>query len=99
MEIGYLVNDITDTSVVYIALCTHCNAYKIGTTNNLSSRTKSLRSTNPYILILYVTSGYYLMEAHFHRLFADKKINGEWFNLNNSDMQILIEGFEFKKIA
>ena len=96
---GSLVSDITATSVIYVALCTHCNLFKIGTTNNLRSRTKTLRTANPYLEMLYVGCGSYLMEAHFHRLFEDKKVRGEWFNLDSEDIRLLLEGFEFQKIG
>jgi hypothetical protein len=94
-----LFSDITATSVIYVALCTHCNLCKIGTTNNLSGRTKTLRTANPYLQMLYFGSGSYLMEGHFHRLFEDKKVRGEWFDLDSEDIRLLVEGFEFQKIG
>jgi len=90
---GHLVRDITETSVIYVAICRHCNAYKIGTSNNLRTRVKQLKTANPYLTVLYVGRGSYLMEAHFHKLFSDKRIRGEWFNLSSEDIRILIEGF------
>jgi hypothetical protein len=70
-----------------------CNEfYKIGSTNNVSARVDQLQTGNPYPLIV---DSYYKfdyadsVERCLHSKFKNKRVSGEWFNLENDDLQML----------
>lgn len=73
-----------------------CNVYvigqhgssvvKIGTTSSLQSRLKSLQSGYPLRLeILWHMSGGWGLEQFLHKCFADKRLEGEWFDFGDQD--------------
>ena len=67
-------------------------ACKIGRTTNLERRIKDLGIKLPYepeLLHVIQTNNIYWAESHLHSFFADKKIRGEWFNLNERDIAML----------
>lgn len=71
------------------------NVYKIGYTKSESAekRLKTLNCGNPSKLILrsvYYTDTPSKLEARLHRRFADFRLEGEWFNLN----EYAVNGFE-----
>lgn len=58
--------------------------YKIGQSYEPEKRLKSLRIGSPNIkLICY---GKKINECHLHKLFANKRIEGEWFDLDKNDV-------------
>ena len=78
-------------STLYIL---HCNGhYKIGiTTSSVVKRIKSLQTGNAYKITRYWSkkcSNYIEMEKYFHRKFARKRLMGEWFALDSSDLEFI----------
>ena len=72
----------------------HCNGvYKIGiTTTTITRRVKSLQTGNPYKITRYWSkkcSNYVQMEKYFHRKFAKKRLCGEWFALDDKDLEFI----------
>lgn len=64
--------------------------YKIGMTRgNLESRLKSIQTGSPYkieIIHTIETATPEKLEAELHRRFRGKRLSGEWFDLNQSDI-------------
>lgn len=78
-------------STLYIL---HCNGvYKIGiTTTTIAKRVKSLQTGNAYKITRYWSkkcSNYVQMEKYFHRKFAKKRMCGEWFALDDKDLEFI----------
>ena len=72
----------------------HCNGvYKIGiTTTTVTRRVKSLQTGNAYKITRYWSkkcSNYVQMEKYFHRKFAKKRLLGEWFALDDNDLEFI----------
>ena len=76
--------------IIYIMKCGRTNLYKIGlTTGNVNTRFNSLKTANPNInLFKYYKEvvDLYSKERELHNLFSNKRIDGEWFELNESDL-------------
>ncbi len=74
-----------------------CNEfYKIGVSTELPDRLSNIKVHNPYdvsIVFAYeVPQGFaYEVESLFHSLFAAKKHRGEWFLLNDVDLNTIKE--------
>jgi len=63
--------------------------YKIGKALDVTSRTKQFGVKLPFKWELVATkasSNYSKLEADLHRHFAEKRLEGEWFNLNEADL-------------
>jgi Meiotically up-regulated gene 113 len=66
---------------------------KIGKANNVQSRLSALRTASPFPLILINSipcEDPSSIEKTLHRLFSDKRVNGEWFMLHIKDIEYLI---------
>jgi hypothetical protein len=66
--------------------------YKIGKTVNLKERTRLFEVKLPFpIEVVHSTyfDDYTAAESFFHRMFASKRLEGEWFNLNNDDLEVI----------
>ena len=67
-----------------------CNEfYKIGSTNNLQTRLTELQTGNPYPLEIDVFWESYSagsLETCLHNTFSGKRVIGEWFVLDRSDI-------------
>lgn len=73
---------------VYIVQIRRTNKYKIGITNNIIRRLKEFKTTNPFtidLLYFIITNHPRIVEGEFHDLFINKKIGGEWFEIEKSD--------------
>lgn len=65
---------------------------KIGRTKNLDSRIHHFTTKLPYELeetLILKTDDAPLLESEIHGLFADKRIRGEWFDLNDKDIDFI----------
>jgi hypothetical protein len=73
---------------LYIIQNTVSNAYKIGRSKNPKKRLSTLNISSDHPLILvksYINKGF--MEKEIHSIFSSKKLNTEWFALNDFDLQ------------
>lgn len=52
---------------------------KIGKAWNIAQRYLSIRAVNPYLEFVCVLSEYQRDEEKFHRMFAEHRVEGEWF--------------------
>ncbi len=84
------------SGLVYIIKC--LDKYKIGKTNGykgLVERFKDFKTGNPFPIEIYkikYVDNAYIEEFSFHQTFKNKRISGEWFNLEEEDLNNL-EGF------
>ncbi len=78
---------------VYLINQNDSEMHKIGITNNVRNRFSSIKTANPNPLTL-VFSGKVndarALERELHSYFKEKKINREWFNLNQADIDYVI---------
>lgn len=70
--------------------------YKIGKAKNYSSRFSGLKTANPCIELVLAYSGFLEDERFFHQYFTEqgKHIGGEWFELNESDIEQILSILE-----
>lgn len=70
---------------------------KIGKTRNLAQRLKDLNTASPLDLELLGSVYYALgdqLELELHAQYADKRIKGEWFDLNEDDIEAIKYKFD-----
>ena len=68
--------------------------YKIGITKNIKSRLNSLQTANPNKIKLVHSkfiSNYDEHECFLHQVFNNSKKNGEWFDLDEAQLQYAID--------
>lgn len=66
--------------------------YKIGKTRTLRDRTRLFAVKLPFPIEVVMTgwfADYSAAERQMHRQFAAKRLEGEWFDLNDSDLKVL----------
>jgi hypothetical protein len=64
--------------------------YKVGRTSNVPARMRAFGIKLPFIYTIPLCVWFDdcdVAEKRYHNLFADKHINGEWFNLTDQDIQ------------
>jgi len=86
---GYLKCMLPNTGNIYIAIDENTGYYKIGWSINPKKREKTLQSEKPTIYFLWVVTGSRKDEAYLHKLFAGKRVRGEWFDLEKQDIERL----------
>ena len=89
---------------LYIITSHNRFGYKIGITNNPESRLRVIGTDLPFktsIIRLYTFYPEYIkkVEKLFHFLFSEKKLNGEWFDLDLNDIDLIDYLYEGGKIV
>lgn len=76
--------------IIYIVKCERTKLYKIGlTAGKIESRLRTLKTSNPRISLFKHYEGIidvYNQEKKLHDLFSKKRIDGEWFELDELDL-------------
>ena len=78
----------------YIYLIKSNNLYKIGRAKNLKSRIKTYQTENPFgieVIFQKEVDDYIGTEKDLLTRFENKRERGEWFKLNNEDIQWIKE--------
>lgn len=69
--------------------------YKIGLSGNFSSRIVQLKQEYGFkkytLIILISVPNMLVIESELHRVFRDKRVGGEWFKLDDTDIAIIRE--------
>lgn len=76
------------SGVVYLLKSAY--GYKVGRTRNIPNRMRAFGVKLPFIYTIPLVAWFedcHAAESRYHQRFADKRINGEWFDLNDSDIQ------------
>lgn len=83
---------------IYVMIDKNTGYYKIGRSNNPKRREKTLQSEKPTIEMLFSFDAKSSHEKTLHNMFNEKRIRGEWFDLNGSDI-LLIKNSTFNTIS
>ncbi len=80
--------NIVEECYVYLMIETTNNFHKIGISNNPTYREKTLQSDKPTIELLHKKSFpnrkiAEILERTLHQTYANKRIRGEWFELDS----------------
>jgi len=81
-----------DDGIVYVIRCAPTSYYKIGVSGSPEDRLYMMQGGCPLDLILIAVKRYkdpYRKESQLHKAFADKRIRGEWYELNRQDLKRL----------
>lgn len=76
--------------VVYVLKSAY--GYKVGRTRNIPSRMRAFGVKLPFIYTIPLCAWFddcHEAERHYHRMFESKRINGEWFDLDDTDLQLI----------
>ena len=79
---------------VYVMECQ--GMYKIGVSKDVEKRQKQLTKTPIPVNIIYISPQIdyaYECERNLHEIFEEKKIMGEWFLLNDYDIEAIEKFF------
>jgi len=88
-------SNIKKKKKTYVMYDNNTNLYKIGKSHSIIFREKTLSSQMPLIkTILYSDLDY---ENILHEKYAEKRVRGEWFNLDANDILDIIKEFNFIK--
>lgn len=91
-------NSFSKKGFVYIAKqLNEKNLYKIGSTKNLSERLNTFKTGNCYVELIASKQceDRISVENWFHKYFADKRFEREWFLLDEQDLNELVNIFDF----
>lgn len=92
-------NIITSTNInlsnqkTYIMKDSSTNLIKIGKAINPKYREKTLQSEKPTISLFAVCEDN--IESELHKKFEDKRVRGEWFNLTDNEINVILKDYKF----
>jgi hypothetical protein len=90
-------SDDRKTEYVYVINQTKSDYYKIGRTNrSVASRLSDLQTANPVQLIIVheiKCTNSSEVEAYLHKKYAKSQVRREWFQLNQSQIEGIINEF------
>ena len=80
---------------VYVMIDHNTGFYKIGRSKNPLRRERTLQSEKPTVDLLFYDDGSMADEKHLHKSYMNKRVRGEWFDLDINDLRNI--GNYFKK--
>lgn len=86
-------NNQNKITKVYVMIDKNTGFYKIGRSKNPKTREKTLQSEKPTIEMLFNYDARVKDEKELHKMFSNKRVRGEWFDLNGSDLMTIKEYF------
>jgi hypothetical protein len=94
-ELKIVCRDNNEECYVYLMIDTTNNFHKIGISNNPKYREKTLQSDKPTIELLHKKSFpnrkiAEVLEKTLHITYSNKRIRGEWFNLDSDEISEII---------
>lgn len=100
-----ILNSISDLSIEnrynkslgYVYLIRSKYGYKIGCTKTIKKRAKTFNVTLPFdwsFHTILLTPNHHMVEQSLHSIMDTKRINGEWFNLSDSDVAYICENIK-----
>ena len=90
-EIEYNPGSRTQPTCIYVMIDKNTGYYKIGRSRNPKVRERTLQSEKPTIEMIFSKEALVLDERVIHEMFQEKRVRGEWFDLNGSDLQKIRE--------
>lgn len=78
------------SGVVYVLKSAY--GYKVGRTRSVPDRMRAFGVKLPFIYTIPLIAWFedcHLAEHRYHQRFADKRINGEWFDLDEKDIELI----------
>lgn len=78
----------TKAGVVYVLKSAY--GYKVGRTRNVPARMRTFGVHLPFVYTITLCAWFddcHVAEHRYHRMFSSKRINGEWFDLDEADIQ------------
>jgi hypothetical protein len=87
----------TDRRTPYVYLMRHTNGLtKIGFSYSPQAREKTLQAEDPRLRLIATKQAHKNVETRLHRIFSDKRVRGEWFDLSNREVDWMrfLCGFE-----
>jgi len=78
----------------YVYLLEGMGRYKIGSSTNVNRRIEQISPRLPFearLVCSIWTENMYKLESTLHKLFADKRLCGEWFKLSDEDVAYIKE--------
>ncbi|WP_269235008.1 GIY-YIG nuclease family protein [Flavobacterium flavigenum] len=88
---NYKLERIKNSEYVYLMVNSDSGYIKIGTSINPHYREKTLHSQEPKIFLIAQWKCNKHVEKQLHEKFKDKRIRGEWFNLQLKDLKNIEE--------
>jgi hypothetical protein len=84
-----------EPKIINTYLMTDASGYiKIGKSQDIDKRLSTLKIGNPTIKVINFLDKN--IEHELHTIYKSKRIIGEWFDLNNEDLQNIIKKYNFK---
>jgi len=78
--------DTPEPTNVYVMKDESNGFYKIGKSINPSIRESTLQAEKPSVTLIFSYSATSKHERELHKMFAEKRLRGEWFRLNQDDL-------------
>jgi len=77
----------------YVYFVGHGDIVKIGQTLNIGNRMSQLLVSNPFLTLnrLLFANGYELLEKKFHSYFSKNKVVGEWYRINDQEIDVALK--------
>jgi hypothetical protein len=94
IELKNITNKKAVDTQIYVMIDKNTGYYKIGRSVNPKIRERTLQSEKPTIEMIFSYLGLSSDEKELHEMFFEKRIRGEWFDLNGTDIQKIKNFFE-----
>jgi hypothetical protein len=95
---NYQKNRIEMTNI-YLMLDENTGYHKIGRSKNPNKRERTLQSEKPTISLFYHCEVPAKIESILHEKYKDYRVRGEWFDLDEEQINEIVEYLESKRIV